>query len=84
LLAQREKETEGGFAPGGGVGGGGEGSWVISAMATDMIDKQAALVWPWKRCSPRHRHAISALVSLFKWHCVCTGKYCLPRHRHAI
>ena len=43
LLQSRKKEVQGGFDPGGGLGVGGEGAWMLSAMATDMIDKQAAL-----------------------------------------
>jgi hypothetical protein len=45
LIQSRKKEVQGGFDPGGGlgVGGNGEGAWMLSAMATDMIDKQAAL-----------------------------------------
>ena len=42
LLQSRKKEVQGGFDPGG-LGVGGEGAWMLSAMATDMIDKQAAL-----------------------------------------
>ena len=45
LIQSRKKEVQGGFDPGGGLGlgGNGEGAWMLSAMATDMIDKQAAL-----------------------------------------
>jgi hypothetical protein len=41
--SQREKEVAAGFDGGGGLGVGGEGAWMLSAMATDMIDKQQAL-----------------------------------------
>ena len=43
LLRAREKEVAAGFDGGGGLGVGGEGAWMLSAMATDMIDKQQAL-----------------------------------------
>jgi hypothetical protein len=37
LLVQREKEIAGGFDAGGGLGVGGDGAWMLSAMATDMV-----------------------------------------------
>ena len=43
LIKAREKQIAAGFDGGGGVGVGGEGAWMLSAMATDMIDKQQAL-----------------------------------------
>ena len=44
VVASREKEIAGGFAAGGGgLGVGGDGAWMLSAMATDMMDKQAAM-----------------------------------------
>ena len=43
LIKAREKEIAAGFDGGGGLGVGGEGAWMLSAMATDMIDKQQAL-----------------------------------------
>ena len=43
LMRTREKEIAAGFDGGGGLSAGGEGAWMLSAMATDMIDKQQAL-----------------------------------------
>ena len=64
LVAQREKEAEGGFEAGGGISMDGDGAWMLSAMATDMMDKQSALDDAISRLDQSERR-----VENLRWRC---------------
>ena len=72
LLAQREKEIAGGFDAGGGLGVGGDGAWMLSAMATDMA-REGGLITCITRVYRVSRTCITHVIRFFS--CLLTSTH---------